>query len=80
MDNTLYANLIPMLSGNIILDEGISISARNGKIPFLPAKEMAEALAVVLTIPGHEDKEYVIAADTAFSFAEIAELISDFLG
>ena len=41
---------------------------------------MAEALAVVLTTDGHEDKEYVIAADTAFSFAEIAELISDILG
>jgi NAD(P)H dehydrogenase (quinone) len=80
MDNTLYADMIPMLSGNNILDEGISIPAGNGKIPFLPIKEMAEALAVVLTTPGHEDKEYVLAADTAFSFAEIADLISDFLG
>jgi NAD(P)H dehydrogenase (quinone) len=80
MDNTLYADMIPMLSGNNILDEGISIPAGNGKIPFLPITEMAEAIAVVLTTPGHENKEYVIAADAAFSFAEIADLISDILG
>ncbi|MDF2475154.1 MAG: NmrA family protein [Sphingobacterium sp.] len=80
MANTMYADMIPMLSGNNILNEGVSIPAGNGKVPFLPIKEMAEALAVVLTTDGHEDKEYVIAADTAFSFAEIAKQISDILG
>lgn len=80
MDNTLYADMIPIISGNNILDEGISIPAGNGKTPFLPITEMAEAIAVVLTTPGHENKEYVITADTAFSFAEIADLISDILG
>jgi len=79
MDNTLYADMIPFISGNNI-DEGISIPAGNGKTPFLPITEMAEAIAVVLTTPGHENKEYVIAADAAFSFAEIADLISDISG
>lgn len=41
---------------------------------------MAEANAVVLTTPGHENKEYVIAAETAFSFEEIADLLSDITG
>ena len=41
---------------------------------------MAEALAVVLTTPGHENKEYVIAAENAFSFAEIADIISEITG
>ncbi|MDQ0594825.1 NAD(P)H dehydrogenase (quinone) [Chryseobacterium ginsenosidimutans] len=80
MENTLYADLIPMLTGNNILEEGLSIPARNGKTPFLPIAEMAEALAVVMTTAGHEGKEYIIAAETAFSFAEIADLISDILG
>ncbi|MGK9124564.1 SDR family oxidoreductase [Olivibacter sp. SA151] len=80
MDNTLYADMIPLLSATNIWDEGVSIPAGNGKTPFLPISEMAEALAVVLTTPGHENKEYVIAADAAFSFAEIADLISDMLG
>jgi len=80
MDNTLYADLIPIIAGNNILDEGISIPAGNGKTPFLPITEMAEAIAAVLTTPGHENKEYVIAAETAFSFAEIADLLSEITG
>ena len=80
MDNTLYADLIPIISGNNILAEGISIPAGKGKTPFLPITEMAEAIAVVLTTTGHETKEYVIAAETAVSFAEIADLISEITG
>lgn len=80
MDNTLYADMIPIISGNNILEEGISIPAGNGKTPFLPITEMAEAIAVVLTTTGHETKEYVIAAETAVSFAEIADLISEITG
>lgn len=80
MENTLYADLIPIISGNNIFDQGISIPAGSGKVPFLPITEMAEAIAVVLTTSGHEKKEYIIAAETAFSFAEIAELISEISG
>ncbi|RFM36495.1 SDR family oxidoreductase [Chitinophaga silvisoli] len=80
MDNTMYADMIPFLAGKDILNNGISTPAGDGKTPFLPITEMAEALAVVLTTPGHENKEYVIAAETAFSFAEIAELLSDITG
>lgn len=80
MENTMYADMIPFLSGKDILNNGISIPAGDGKTPFLPITEMAEANAVVLTTPGHENKEYVIAADTAYSFAEIADLLSDITG
>ena len=36
MNNTLYADLIPIISGNDILNTGISIPAGNCKTPFLP--------------------------------------------
>ena len=80
MNNTLYADMIPVICGKNILENGISIPAGAGKVPFLPIREMAEALTVVLTTPGHEYKEYVIAAENAFSFAEIADLISEITG
>jgi len=80
MDNTMYADMIPLLSGRDILNNGISIPAGDGKTPFLPITEMAESLAVVLTTAGHENKEYVITAETAFSFSEIADLLSDITG
>jgi ATP-dependent protease HslVU (ClpYQ) ATPase subunit len=38
---------------------------------------MAEAIAVVLTRSGHVTKEYIIAAEKAVSFAEIADLVSE---
>ncbi|NTE03153.1 SDR family oxidoreductase [Agrobacterium tumefaciens] len=80
MDNTMYADMIPLLSGKDIVNNGVSIPAGDGKTPFLPIAEMAEATAVVLTTSGHENKEYVIAAETAYSFSEIAELLSDITG
>jgi NAD(P)H dehydrogenase (quinone) len=80
MNNTLYADLIPIISGKDILQNGISIPAGVGKVPFLPISEMAKALAAVLTTSGHENKEYVIAAETAFSFVEIANIISEITG
>jgi NAD(P)H dehydrogenase (quinone) len=76
MKNTFYADLIPLLIGKDVLTEGVSIPAGDGKIPFLPLAEMAEAVAVVLTTAGHENKEYVMAAETAFSFAEIADMLA----
>jgi len=80
MNNTLYADMIPIFVGKDVLDKGISMPAGDGRTPFLPIAEMAEALAVVLTTPGHENKEYIIAAETAFSFAEIADLLSVITG
>jgi len=80
LDNTLYADLIPIIAGKNILDEGISIPAGDGKTPFLPITEMAEAIAAVLTTSGHENKEYVIAAETAYPFAEIADMLSEITG
>ncbi len=76
MDNTLYADLIPMFAGESVLKNGIFFPAGTGKTPFLPRTEMAEAAAVVLTTAGHENKEYAIAAETAYSFEEIAGLLS----
>lgn len=80
MNNTMYADMVPFLTGKDISNNGISIPAGDGKTPFLPIREMAEANAVVLTTSGHENKEYVIAAESAFSFAEIADLLSDITG
>lgn len=77
MNNTLYADLIPVLVGKNVEEDGVSFPAGDGKTPFLPIAEMAEATAVVATTPGHENKEYTIAADTAYSFSEIAELIAE---
>ena len=80
LDNTLYADSIEKYSGETFLENGIFFPAADGKLPWLPRTEMGEAAAAVLTSPGHEYKTYAITADTAYSFAEIAEMLSAITG
>jgi NAD(P)H dehydrogenase (quinone) len=80
MDNTLYADSIGLFSGEKMLETGIFFPAGDGKLPWVPKAEMGEATAVVLTTPGHENKNYAITANTAYSFEEIAEMISEITG
>jgi NAD(P)H dehydrogenase (quinone) len=80
MNDTLYADLVPLFSGENVPDTGIFFPAGDGKTPFVARTEMAEAAAVILTTPGHENKEYAITAETAYSFSEIAGMLSDITG
>ncbi|MCX2477959.1 SDR family oxidoreductase [Pedobacter sp. MC2016-15] len=80
LDNTLYADLVPMFAGQNVLETGIFFPAGEGKTPFVARSEMAEAAAVVLTTSGHENQEYAITADTAYSFGDIAGFISSITG
>lgn len=77
LNNTLYADLLPMLVGEKVLETGVFFPAGDGKTPFVARAEMAEAAAVVLSTEGHENQEYAIAAETAYSFDEIAAIISE---
>jgi len=80
LNNNLYADLLPMFVGADALNTGIFFPAGNGKTPFAPRTEMAAAAAEVLTTPGHENKEYAIGAGKAYSFAEIAEAMTEVSG
>jgi len=80
LNNNLYADLVPMFAGENVLETGIFFPAGNGKTPFAARTDMAAAAAVVLTTPGHENKEYAIRAVVAYSFAEIAKMLSEISG
>ena len=80
LNDTLYADLLPHFAGERVLETGIFFPAGDGKAPFVARAEMAEAAAVVLTTEGHENKEYAITADTAYSFTEIAAMITEITG
>ena len=80
LDNTLYADSIGLFSGETFLENGIFFPAGDGKLPWVPRAEMGEAAAVVLTTSGHENKTYAITADTAYSFDEIADMLSTITG
>jgi len=80
LNDTLYADLIPMFAGEKVLETGIFFPAGDGKTPFVARTEMAEAAAAVLTTEGHENQEYAITAEIAYSFDEIAAMIAEITG
>ena len=80
LNDTLYADLVPMFAGQKVLETGIFFPAGEGRTPFVARSEMAEAAAIVLTTDGHQNQEYAITGDTAYAFSEIATMISEIIG
>jgi NAD(P)H dehydrogenase (quinone) len=55
-------------------------SVGDGRVASATRNDYADAAAVVLTTPGHEGKVYELGGDVAWSFAELAEAISEIIG
>lgn len=61
-----------------IRDRGeIYVPAGNGRTNFVDACDVAEAAAVCLTTPGHDNKAYEITGSEALTYSEVAEILSD---
>ncbi len=80
MRNSLYADFIPMFVGEKVLETGIYLPAEDGKTSFALRKEMAEAAAVIISGNGHSGKEYAIGNMENYSFAQIADMLSEIAG
>lgn len=80
MLNTLYADMLPIFFGEKVLGSGIFLPAGEGKAAFATRSDMAEALARVLSTPGHENKEYVIANSSNYSMEDAAGILSEITG
>lgn len=80
LKNNLYMDFIPYFIGDILETETIYLPAGNGKMSVALRAEMAEAAAVVLASEGHENKVYDIVNTEAYSYADIAKLLSEITG
>jgi NAD(P)H dehydrogenase (quinone) len=80
MRNSLYADVLPMFMGENVLGTGIFLPAGDGKTAFTTRLNMAEAAANILTSDGHNNKEYVIANESNYSFNDVASLLSELSG
>lgn len=77
----LYADLLPMFLGEKVLETGVVYQpAGEGKTAFTLRSDMAEAGAQVLTSDGHAGKSYRIVAQEAWSYADIAKMLSELTG
>ncbi|MFY8020505.1 MAG: SDR family oxidoreductase [Bacteroidia bacterium] len=80
LQNSLYAEVIPMFIGENVLETGIYFPAGDGKVPFVLRSDLAEATANILTEAHHENKTYQLTSSTSFSFKEIALTLSELSG
>lgn len=81
MKNTTYMDMLPIFIGEKAIETGtIYLPAGNGKSTYVLREEMAEAAANILTSSGHEGKFYKITSEKAWSYTEIAEILTNILG
>lgn len=81
MRNTIYMDMLPASIGENIRDSRtIYIPAAEGRSTYLLRTDMAEAAANVLSSKGHEGKVYDITSEEAWSYADIARMLTGILG
>ncbi|MDM8160702.1 SDR family oxidoreductase [Labilibaculum sp. K2S] len=80
LQNSLYAEVIPMFVGEDVLKTGIFFPAGEGKVPFAVRKDLGEAIAIILASEGHENKTYHLTASKTYSFADIAAELTTLSG
>lgn len=78
--NGLYAETLPFFIGYDVVNTGIFFPADDGKAAFVKRDEMGKAIANVLVTEGHQNKTYQLTGALAYSFSDIAELLSEFSG
>lgn len=74
--NSMYMEAIPQLIGNALQTGEIRYPSGSGKVSFVSRADIAEAIANVLTENAHENQTYEITGSAAYSFDELARLIS----
>ena len=76
LQNSLYAEVIPMFAGPQAVETGIFFPAGEGKVSFAARQDLGEATANILATTGHENKTYQLTGTAAYSFAEVAATLS----
>ena len=77
----LYSDILPMFIGGQVLENNtIFLPAGDGKSSYASRNDMALAGANLLTSEGHENKVYELGGTTAYSFQDIAGMLSELSG
>ncbi|MFC6053459.1 NAD(P)-dependent oxidoreductase [Acinetobacter sp. Ac_877] len=74
--NTMYTDAIPLIVGEKVFEQGVYLPGGDGKVPYALRREMGEAIANLLVQENHENKTYNITGDVAYSYADIAQTLS----
>ncbi len=74
--NSMYMEAISELIGYAFQTCEIRYPSGNGKVSFVSRTDIAEAIANILTESVRDNQVYEITGNTAYSFAELAQLIN----
>lgn len=74
--NTMYAEAIPQIIGEGVIDTGIQLSGGAGKVPYVLRAELGEAIANALIQNDHENKVYELVGSQTYSYQDIADELS----
>lgn len=74
--NTMYAEAIPQIIGERVIDTGIQLSGGAGKVPYVLRAELGEAIANALIQNDHENKVYELVGSQTYSYQDIADELS----
>lgn len=81
MKHSLYSEYVPVFIGDQVLNTGvIYLPAGQGEVAFASRSDMAKAGVAVLTSKGHENKSYEISTGTAYSFQDVANILTKISG
>lgn len=75
-----FTEVLPFYYGFKPYQNGLKLPEGKGKMAPTTRDELAEAHAVILSQPGHENKTYTLSGNEAISFADIAQILSDVKG
>ena len=80
MRENCYADFIPWMLGEKVLETGIYYPAGDTKVNWAFRSEMAEVAANILTGEDHENQDYNISAEEQISFQDIAGMLTAITG
>lgn len=75
-----YSNFINLNSQTIKTQKKIFQAMADSKANFVYPGDIAAAVIVALTTPGHENKEYYITGPESYTYHQIADLFTQVLG
>lgn len=75
-----FTESLPGYIGANAVESGVRVPAGTGKVGAATYDDLAEAHAVLLTEPGHENRSYALHGTPAVSFADIAGILSGLRG
>lgn len=74
--NTMYADAIPMILGDISEKEQVNLSGGNGKVPYVLRREMGEAIANLLLKEDTSQRIYYITGSNQYSYQSVVETLN----